>query len=149
MTFNMNQFKMTDQPGEVMNVNPSTIDVRISKDQAGSILPGEVLRFSPTEVGDLPVMERAVSGDSGRAVVLFNAKKYSFVANDVVEVAFQGSIITMIASTGINRGINVGFNSVSGQIQSTSTSYIGYTIDIASATGDIVRVFVSPLHSHV
>ncbi len=149
MSFNLNQFALTNQPGEVMNVNPSTIAVRISKDQVGTLIAGDVLKWHATEVGDLPVMQKAVSGDSGRAVILFNPKKGTYAANDVVEVGISGTIVTMAAATNLNRGINVAYNSVSGQIQSTSGNYIGWTLDIASVTGDIVRVHVSPLLSAV
>ena len=70
-----------------------------------------------------------------------------FVMVGAVLVAMAGSIVTMAASTGIYRQVNVGFNNVSGQIQSTSGGYIGYTLDIAINPGDIVRVFIQPLLS--
>lgn len=144
MVFNMNQFGLTFQPGEKMNPNGQAISVRISANESATLVPGDVVEFTPTEAGDLPVVDKAESGDSGCGVILFNAKQGTFVANDVCEIAMLGSIVTMAAATNLNRGINVGYNSVSGYIQSTSGNYIGQTIDIASATGDIVRVLVSP-----
>lgn len=144
MAFQLNQFKLTNQIGETMNVNPSTLSIRLVSTLSGTVKAGDALKFSASEAGDLPVMDKAASADQAYAVVLFNAKKATYAANDVVEVALAGSIVTMEASTAINRGSLVSWNSVSGKIQSTTTNYLGYTLDIASASGDIVRVFIQP-----
>jgi hypothetical protein len=144
MAFQMNQFKLTDIAGEVMNVNPSTISVRISKDFATTLKAGDVVKLVASEAGDAPVVTEAASGDAGFGVILFNAKKATYAAYDMVEIALAGSIVGMVASTGMNRAQLVSWNSVSHKIQSTSGNYIGYTLDIASASGDIVRVFVQP-----
>lgn len=127
-----------------MNVNPSTISVKLASTLSGTVKAGDALKFSTTEAGDLPVMDKAASADLTKAVVIFNAKKATWAANEVVEVALAGSIINMEASTAINRGTLVSWNSVSQKIQTTTTNYIGYTLDIASASGDIVRVFIQP-----
>lgn len=147
MSFQLNQFKLTNSVGEVMNVNPSTIAVRFSSSLVGTVKAGDVVKFSATEVGDLPVVVQAVSGDSGDGVVLFNAKKATYAANDVTEIAMDGSMVTMTAGTAINRRVLVAWNSVSLSLQSTSGNYLGYTLDIATTTGDIVRVFVLPKKS--
>lgn len=144
MSFQLNQFKLSNMPGEVMNVNANTIAVKLLSTLSGTVKAGDVVKLHATEVGDLPVVDKAVSGDSGIGVVLFNAKKATWAANDVIEVALGGSIITMVASTNFNRAQLVSWNSVSGQVQSTSGNYIGFAMDIATATGDIVRVFVAP-----
>lgn len=150
MVFSLNQFKLTNQLGEAMNVNPSTISVRISNDFAGTaalgtaIQAGYGLKFVASETGDLPVMTEAASADQVDAVVLFNAKNASYEAKDVVEVALVGSIVTMQANSAMNRRQLVSWNNVSHKIQATSTNYLGYTLDIASADGDIVRVLVQP-----
>lgn len=144
MSFQLNQFKLTDNVGEVMNVNPSTISVRMSKDMVGTVKAGDVVKLVASEVGDLPVVTKAVSGDSGLGVVLFNAKKPTYAAYDVTEIALASSIITMTAGTALNRAQLVSWNSVSLSLQATSGNYIGFLLDVASATGDIVRVFVQP-----
>lgn len=144
MTFSLNQFGLTDQIGETMNVNPSTISVKLSKDMVGTVKAGDALKWVAAEVGDLPIMTNAVSADQTYAVVLFNAKKATYAAKDVVEVALAGSIVTMAANGAISRGALVSWNSVAAQAQSTTTNYLGYSLDIASTAGDIISVFVQP-----
>lgn len=144
MSFQLNQFKLSNIEGEVMNVNPSTIDVKLSKDMVGTVKAGSTVKLVASEVGDLPVVDKAVSGDSGFGVVLFNAKKATYAANDVTEIAIVGSIISMVAGTALNRAQLVSWNSVSLSLQATSGNYLGYLIDVASATGDIVRVVLQP-----
>ncbi|RTL04663.1 hypothetical protein EKK58_10155 [Candidatus Dependentiae bacterium] len=150
MNYQLNQFGLTNELGAAMNVNPSTISVKISKDFAGlaadgtAIYTGYALKFVASEASDMPVMTEAASADQADAVVLFNAKKAAYEANDIVEVALVGSIVTMQAGTAMNRRQLVSWNNVSHKIQATTTNYLGYTLDIASATGDIVRVLIQP-----
>lgn len=142
--FQLNQFKLSNIAGEVMNVNPSTIAVRLASTYTPAGKAGDVVKLSAAEAGDAPVVVPAVSGDSGIGVILFNAKKATYAANDMAEIALANSIITMVASTGMNRSVLVAWNSVSGQVQSTTGNYVGITLDIASATGDIIRVLLQP-----
>lgn len=144
MAFQLNQFKTAEGAGIVMNPNPSTINVRLSSSFVGTAKAGDVVKLAATDVGSLPVVVAAVSGDAGYGVILFNPKKATYAANDVTEIALAGSIVTMIASTGFNRGTTVAWNSVSGQIQSTTGNFIGTALDVAGVTGDVVSVFVQP-----
>lgn len=144
MAFQLNQFKMSDQVGQLMNPNANTISVRLSKDMVGTVKAGDVLKFIATETGDCPVMGKAASADIVDAVVIFQAKKATFAANDIIEVAMLGSIISMVAGAAINRGVAVSWNSVSGKLQSTTTNHLGKLLDISTADGDIVRVQIQP-----
>jgi hypothetical protein len=131
-----------------MNPAANVIQARINPNSTlASFIPGTAVVFSPTIVGDLPVVDVCPSGSSGRGVVIYDPILSAQLPGQVVLVAMLGSIVTMTASTAINRQVNVAYNSVSGQIQSTSGGYIGYTLDIAVNPGDIVRVQVSPLLS--
>lgn len=146
MAFQLNQFKLTNQIGEVMNPAVNVIAIRLSSTYSGTAKAGDVVKFNATEDGDLPVVNAAVSGDAGQGVILFNAKKATYAALDVTEIALDGSIVTMAAATALPRRQLVSWNSVSGYVQATATNqnYIGITIDEAAATGDIVRVLIRP-----
>lgn len=146
MAFQMNQFRITDQVGETMSANPNVIAVRLSSTYTPVGKAGDVVKFNATEDGQLPVVNPAASGDAGQGVILFNAKKATYAALDVTEIAIDGSIVTMAAATNINRRQLVSWDSVRGYIQATATNqnYIGYTLDEAAATGDIVRVLIRP-----
>ena len=144
MAFQFNQFKLTNNVGELMNSNSCAISVRLASGFVGILKAGDVVKFN-SDTGDLPVVTQALSGDSGNGVIIFNAKKATYAANDVFEIALSGSIISMAAATGISaRATLCAYNSVSGYVQSTSGNYLGYNLDIASVTGDIIRIFVQP-----
>jgi hypothetical protein len=148
MSFQLNMVAPGNSAGLCMNPAANVIQARINPNSTlASFIPGTAVVFSPTIVGDLPVVDVCPSGSSGRGVVIYDPILSAQLPGQVVLVAMLGSIVTMTASTAINRQVNVAYNSVSGQIQSTSGGYIGYTLDIAVNPGDIVRVQVSPLLS--
>lgn len=144
MSFQLNQFQLTNQAGETMSPSTAVIAVRMSSTMTGTVAAGDVVKYNPTEDGQVPVVDKAVSGDAGNAVILFNAKKATYAALDITEAAIDGNIVTMVAGTGMNRGQLVSWNSLTGKIQATvnTSNYIGTTLDEAVVTGDIVRVLL-------
>lgn len=144
MVFQMNQFKMVNQVGLVMNPNPSTISVRLSSTYTPVGKYGDVVKFNPTENGDLPVVNPAISGDSGDGVILFNANQATYAALQVAEIGIAGTIVNMTAAAALNRRQLVSWDSVRGGVQATAANYLGWTIDEATAQGDVVRVFIQP-----
>ncbi len=146
MALSLNQFKLSNQIGETMNYETNVISVRLCSTYSPAAEAGDVVKFNATENGELPVVQPAISGDAGQGVVLFNAKKATWQALDIVEIAMLGTIVTMAAATAMSRRQLVSWNSLSGYVQATATNqnYLGYTIDEASTTGDLVRVFIQP-----
>lgn len=147
MAFQLNQFKLTKNAGEVMNANPNTISARITSDEASYYVAGAVLKYDTAEAGDAPVMEEITLGQGGEGVLLFNAQKAKRYADEMVEVALLGSIVTMIAATAIARGASVAYAPATGYVSTTTGAKIGKALDIASTTGDIIRVLVNPSES--
>ncbi len=146
--FQMNMIKPNNLPGLCMNPAVNVIQARINPNSTlANFVPGTCVVLSPTIAGDLPVVDVCPSGSSGRGVVIYDPILSAQLPGQTVLIAMLGSIVTMAASTAINRQVNVGYNNVSGQIQSTSGGYIGHTLDIAVNPGDIVRVMVMPLLS--
>ena len=146
MSFQMDQFKLSDQAGNRMNPNGQAIEVKISKDlsSATPFEAGYAAKFHATEVGDLPVITPIAAGESGHGVVLFNMQKSKRYAGERVTFAMEGSIVGMVASTAIQRGVDVAYNPTTNTVATTSGPRIGRTIDIATANGDIVRVLIAP-----
>ena len=127
-----------------MNPNTSVISAKISKDMASYMVAGDGVNLVAAEVGDLPVVTKMSTGDVAFGVVLFNQQKAKRVALDVVEIGHKGAIVTMVAATAISRGDKVAYSSSTGYVSTTSGTKIGQALDIASATGDIIRVFIDP-----
>lgn len=145
MSFQLNQFKLSDHAGEKMNPNGLVVAGRVSADLSGYLEAGDVVKFVAAEAGDAPVFGNITAGDAGEGVILFNMQKSKRYPNEMVEVAMIGSVVTMVAGTAINRGVDVSFDPATGKVSGTTGSSIGKTMDIASATGDIVRVIVNPI----
>jgi hypothetical protein len=149
MAFQMNMIQPPNLVGLCMNPSVNVIQCRINPSSAqATFVPGTAVILVPSAVtGDMPVIDVCPSGSSGRGVIIYDPILSQQLPGQVVLVAMIGSIVTMAASTAINRQVNVGYNNISGQIQSTSGGYIGYTLDIAVNPGDIVRVQIMPLLS--
>lgn len=147
MSFQLNQFGLTDHAGEKMNPSGLVISARVSADIGSGLYleGGQAAKFVAAEVGDLPVITKISAGEAGDGVVLFNMQKSKRYANERVELAMVGSIVGMVASTAMNRNTKVAYNPSTGYVASTTGTRIGTTIDIASATGDIVRVLINPV----
>lgn len=146
--FQMSMIKPNNLAGLCMNPAANVIQCRINPGSTqATFTPGTAVVLSPTVVGDLPVVDFCPSGSSGRGVVCYDPVLDAQTPGQVVLVAFLSTIITMIANTAMNRQVKVGYNNVSGQIQSTSGGYIGETFDIAVNPNDIVRVLINPLMS--
>jgi hypothetical protein len=139
MALNLNQFKLSSNIGEVMNPAANTIQAQVLSSLAAAsyYYAGDVVAFG-TGSGDMP-MVRKVSTGCGVGVILFNAKKAKYSANDIVSVALDGTIVTMQASSLIMRGDIVGWGST-GVSTVASGNGIGIALDIAATATDIIRV---------
>lgn len=144
--FQMNQFGLKNQPGETMNVNPATISVKVTKDLGASsyYYPGDVVDVVAAEAGDAIAVSKISLGSAGLGVILSNAKKGIFSANDMVEIGLRGTIVTMKAATTANRGA-VSYIPATGYVAATSGTRIGWMLDICNEVGGLVRVLVDPL----
>jgi hypothetical protein len=143
MTFNMTQFAMTNRAGETMNPNPDTIQGMISKDQTGTLQPGDCVKLVAAETGALPVFEKVALGDVADGVILASTKKSAVVAKDIVDIGLKGTIVSMAAGTAFNRG-DVYYIPTTGYISSTTGVRIGRSLQIATDTDDIVWVHFDP-----
>ena len=146
MSFKLNQFELSDKPGKTMNVNPTTITGRVSKDASAALVPGDVVKQVAAEVGGAPVFTKIATGDLGDGVVLDNPRQPSFAAKQMVEVGLEETIVTMVAGSAFNRG-DVYYNAEDGFVYGTTGTRNGVSLDIATAAGDIVRVKFSPKKS--
>ena len=150
MSLNMTQFALTQIAGEPMNIDPMKISARVvstSNPTSGYLQGGDFVTFHPTEVGNLPVVQQAVSGvTKADGMVVFNAKKNQYSALDIMEIAMAGSIMTAIAGGSFNRGAILNYvpgtvANTPGYVFSTSAGVgVATSLDISSALGNIVKV---------
>ena len=151
MGFNLNQFKLSNIAGLVMNPAANVIQAQVlsTLGTASYYVAGQVVAFG-TASGDIPTV-RAVTTGCGIGIITFNAKRDKYYGNMVCGVALDGSIITCVAGAAIMRGQTVAYGSVTSNVAYVTglaqgagikTQGIGIALDIAAAADDIIRVLI-------
>jgi hypothetical protein len=148
MGFNLNQFKLTNLQGLVMNPAANVIQAVVLPTLATTTYysAGLVVSFGSVATNACPVVQQAVSGTGGIGIIVFNAKRDTFYANEIVGVALDGTIINCVAGAPISRQQVVAYGSTASNIPNvtgcSSGIGVGIALDVAAAAGDIIRVLV-------
>lgn len=151
MAFNLNQFKLSNIAGLVMNPAANVIQAQVlsTLGTASYYSAGQVVAFG-TATGDIPTV-RAVTTGCGVGIITFNAKRDKFYGNMICSVALDGTIVTCVAGAAIMRGDVVGYGSTTSNVPNVTTISnaggatgrgIGIALDIAAAADDIIRVLI-------
>ena len=151
MAFNLNQFKLSNIAGLVMNPAANVIQAQVlsTLGTASYYSAGQVVAFG-TATGDIPTV-RAVTTGCGVGIITFNAKRDKFYGNMICSVALDGTIVTCVAGAAIMRGDVVGYGSTTSNVPNVTTISnaggatgrgIGIALDIAAAADHIIRVLI-------
>jgi hypothetical protein len=148
MPYNMNQFGLTNQVGEVMNPAANVIQATINPNLASGTYyqAGQVVSFA-AGVSDIPIVAASAAG-YGIGVIVFNERTNQYSANMVCGVALDGSIVTMQAAALIARNQVVAYGSTftTGSAVGVSAAGsgvgIGIALDTAASATDIIRVLI-------
>jgi hypothetical protein len=146
MAVNLNQFKLTNRAGVVMNPAANVIQCQILPSLATTSYysAGQVVAFG-TDSGSTPIVRAVASTGCGIGIIVYNMKTDKYYARYICGVALEGSIITCNADAAMTRGNIVAWGSGGVRaIGATNAFGIGITIDNASAANDIVRVLIKP-----
>ena len=110
------------------------------------LVPGEVVTFATTTLTDLTVVKKAAVTDVPVGVVVYNATKSGFNANDKVSIFPANSFVYMEAgAANLTIGQTVGFNAQNQVVAASgSNGTIGKLFTQPSAIGDMVVVQISP-----
>ena len=146
--FNMNQFNLTNNVGEVMNPAANVIQCIVNPSLAAGTyyMAGQVVSLS-TATSDTPAVQAAAAAH-GIGVIVFNERTNQYSAKNVCGVALDGSIITMQAAAVIARGQVVGYGSTFSDGTAVGVSAmgsgvgIGVALDAATSATDIFRVLI-------
>ena len=140
----LNQFNQKALKGEVDAIpNPVTISCQIPYDSASTLYAGDAVRLvsgtSNTILVDSVLATGIVFG-----FIIRNPKRTYFAAGDAVEIALPNSVIRLEAYSTISRGNQVEWLPANSRVRaSAGTNPIcGTCLDVASATGDLVRILV-------
>ena len=145
MAFNLNQFKLTNRVGEVMNPAANVIQAMVLPSLAAALYysAGQAVSWG-TNSGDVPVVRNVYSGAVGCGVIVYNMKSDKYAAKAIVGVALDGSTINVSAASAITRGDVVGWGSTGfSTVAAGITAYgLAIALDNASTNGDIIRVLI-------
>ena len=140
----INQFAQAPVQGQLdLAMNTDTMSVQIDASSAGSLVPGQAVKWVDTANGLPLVVEAATDVEQIAGFINYNIKDATFAASQAVEIsAFNGNVMYMTASAAIAVGASVMVVIASKKI-ATATSgkrIIGVCLDKATADGDLVRV---------
>lgn len=143
MSFQMNMFSMQPLKGALaMLLNTLTISVQL--DPASSedfVLPGEYLKIVDV-AGPQIVVDKAGADEVAFGTVIYVPKKEKFYPGDTLEMAGAGSIQWMEAGAAIARGAQLESASGVKVIENAGNPICGFALDKATASGQLVRVFI-------
>lgn len=147
MALNINQFAQTPVKGQLdLSVGvKQVISVQVDVSSAGGLVDGQAVKLVDVKGGIPNVVECAADSDDVFGFIVYDIKDKAFNAGDKVEIAFaRGSVMYMEASAAIVPYAKVAIV-ISGQKVVTATTgqmIIGYAIDKATASGELIRVMI-------
>ena len=148
---NLNQFAQTalvGQPDWTVNQNIVSAKIYTSSSGGALLVAGNAVKLKDI-AGDMPVVD-LVTGvtDTPWGVLIHRMKGDTFTAGQIVEVALSGSTVFMQASAATTRGNRLQLDPAGPTVANLASlgtnASIGTGIDKAAASGDMIRVYVSP-----
>lgn len=117
----------------------------VASDASAALVPGDVVTFASTALKGVIVIDKADNTDTPIGVIVGNAIKSSFAANEKASIFPVGSFVYLPAGAAdLTLGAEVAINS-SGQVVAASTNaVVGILWTQPSAIGDLVVVQISP-----
>ena len=113
---------------------------------AAALVPGDVVTFATTTLTDATVVKKAAATDTPCGVVVYNAIKSAFVANDRVSIFPVDSFVYLPAgSAALTNGAAVGINSDGQVVAAGSNAAVGILWTQPAAVGDLVVVQIKPV----
>lgn len=144
-----NQFNITPVQGMLdMQENPNTISGQIDVSSAGNLIPGTPVKMVDSAGGVPKFVECAADTDDVLGFINYNIKNSVFNAYDPVEISLVagGNVMFLTAAAAIARRATV-MVVIAGVQVATATSgktIVGWALDKAVATGDLIRVYMLP-----
>ena len=148
-SMNLNQFDQSPLKGslDMSMMGSGTLSGIVSKNQATALKPGDRVGLDNVAGSRVPSFVAVAAGTAAFGVVVFSSKKSSptYAAGDVIEVVPVFGICPIMwceASAAI--ACQTAVQWAAGQtITAGTTKLMGYTLDAASAAGELIRVILT------
>lgn len=146
MTLNINQFAQTSVQGQLdLEFAGSVLTAQVDAAQVTPLIAGQFVKGATTTKGLPKVIAVAANSDASFGVVVRNLKDNNFPALAQVEVALFGSVIWLTSAGAITRFASVEqVAATPGSVVSSggTNPVIGFALDGASGSGQLMRVFL-------
>lgn len=145
MAIGINSLRITPAAGTYVYLpnTPQFHNTIVSTTQTEPLGAGDIVTLDTTSANaNCPVVKQAAVSDLPFGIVIFDAMKNAYSANQKIPIAREGSIVYLPAAAAITAGARVMFNA-DNQVTSTVTagnSYVGTAITPATATNELVQV---------
>lgn len=144
----LNQFVPNRVRGEYVDwgLNAMVMEVQIDSTETGTLYAGDPVKIVATSTGKLKVV--AISqADTPFGFIIFNSKKASYKAGDIVSILCKDGVMTCVTEDAINAGVGVYYKVSDGSVtttQPTNAVLIGKTMEkVASVSGGtLVQVLI-------
>lgn len=145
--YQMNQFAPTSEiKGRLdLQANLDSYAGLVDSTQATALKPGDPVAIVSTSK-KLPHFVKATVGAVVMGFVKWTAKKAEYAAGDMVEVSYANDVMYMEANAATNAGAAVNIadlTNVRVAAAGAGKSIIGYSMESASAQGDLIRVRIT------
>lgn len=129
----LNQFAPHRLRGEYLDwgLNAQVMEVQIDDSVATEVYPGDALKIVATSTGKLKVAPVA-AGDVAYGYAIYNAKKSTFKAGDIISVLRDGGVMAQVTEEEIAAGTTVYFNPTDGSITATADDNVLAGIALAA-----------------
>lgn len=146
---NMNQFEQAPIKGalDLSMMGSGTLSGIVSENQATALKPGDRVGLDNAAGSKVPSFVAVAASAAAFGVVVFTSKKSSptYAAGDVIEVVPVFGICPIMwceASAAI--ACQTAVQWAAGQkVEAGTTKLMGYTLDAASAAGQLIRVILT------
>lgn len=147
MALNQNQFGQAVVQGQLdlhSSNQGNVISCQVASTQATALVAGEAVKLADVAGGVPKVVSLAADTEAAFGFVVRNSKDIERVAGETLEIAFANTVMYMTAGAAIARGASVEYDvSKLEVITSAGTNpVIGYALDKAAASGDLIRVYI-------
>lgn len=146
-----NQFAQTQVVGSLdQHYNYNTHSAQIDASQSGNLYPGSAVKrvTTQTSTNGIPkIIACTASTDTVWGFVNYDIKSVQFAALSMVEVSLAGNIMYLYSTGAINSGAQVTLDLLNGGVAqatgSSSNAIVGWAYDGATASGQLIRVYIT------
>ena len=141
---NINQFEQAPVRGQLdlQVMKSGVIQGIVSADQGTALAAGDRMKLD-TASGNIPSFIAAGIDDPAIGCLVFDEKKASPVAGDVIQVTFFGGpVMWLQAGAAVVAGVPVEYNSSGKVITLTTNKQVGIALVVATAADQVIRVIL-------